>query len=243
MDRFTELQEKFRALGGYYKLSKEEQEEYKTLKVGTEPVTKEEDIKKNNDISPLDRIKKLEDQLASMAKENSSLREETSKLQEGWAEYVEPAKRNKTATLKIYRKDSESPAGVVIAISTFKNNAFDEETRKNDKLILNMKIKYEDGKEVDEKIDAKDFTKIREIEKVEIIKEDSRVLRKVEDYVRIPEKDKDGYPRRVLSGGSGYGQNVGTSSVPLEVFMVKSTVTVKRKNGQTIQMSSDFLNM
>lgn len=227
MTRFDDLKAK-----GWAKLTAEERAEYSELKKSEVPV------KADND-----RISKLEEMVAKLSADNSNLRAETAKLQEGWAEYKPPTEQNKTATLKVYRKDSDSPAGVVINCTTFKNNAFNEETRKNDKVIFNITLKYDDNTTEDLKIDAMDFVKIREIEKVEIIKEDRRTLRKVEDYIIVPDKDREGYPKRVLDGGTGYGQNVGTMKTPLEVFMVKSEVVVRRKNGQEITMSSDFLNL
>jgi len=189
------------------------------------------------------RIKALEDALARRDAENSTLRQETRKLQEGWAEYKSPVGENKTATVKIYRKNAESPAGVIVKVIVFKNNEFNEETRKYDKLVYTVTLRYDDGTTEDIKIDAMELSKIREIEKVEIIKENSRTLRKVQEYVPYAEKDREGYPKRILSGGSGYGTSVGTGKVPLEVFMVKSDVTVRRNNGQEFEMSADFLNL
>ena len=190
-----------------------------------------------------DRIKALEEALARKDQENDSLRNETQKLQEGWKDYESPVDKNKTATVKIYKEDEEQAPGVIIEAKVFKNNAFNEETRKNDKLLYTITVLDEKGDTKDYKIDAEDLSKIKEIEKVEIIKEKSRTLRKVQDYVVSASKDKDGFPKRMLGGGTGYGTSIGEGKVPLEVFMVKSTVTIRRISGQEFEMDSDNLNL
>lgn len=232
--RFEELKAK-----GWMNLDGAEREEYKSLKPDDGKVKHAAASQSDSD----DRLARMEKQMELLLNENSNLRQESAKLQEGWAEYKPPSDQNKTATLKVWREDADSPAGVVIKLATFKNNAFNEETRKNDKLIYSVTVCYDDGSLKELKIDASDFSKIREIEKVEIVKEDSRTLKKVEDYVTAPEFDKQGYPKRMLDGGGGYGHSTGANKVPLEVFMVKSTVTVRRKSGQEIQMESDNLNL
>jgi len=190
-----------------------------------------------------DRITRLERMVSSLTNENSSLRKETAKMEKGWAEYESPKDRNSTATLKIYREDADAPACAITKITTFKNNAFNEETRKRDKLIYTVSTMDKDGNVKDLKMDAVDFAAMKEIEEVEIISEDSRVLKKVDGHVSSPELDRDKFPKRMLDGGSGYGTNVGGGKVPLEVFKVESTVTVKRENGQEIQMEAKYLNM
>ena len=189
-----------------------------------------------------ERIRKLEEMVGKLSADNSNLRQESAKLQEGWQEYVPPAKRNKNATLKIYRENAEAPAGVIIEAKVFKQNDWNEETHKYDRLVYSIKLRLDDASIKDIKLDAKQLSEIREIEKIEIIKEDRRTLRKVEGYVTVPDRDKAGFPKRVLSG-SGYGSNIGSVQVLLEVFAVKSIVTVKRKNGQEFQMDADYLNI
>ena len=236
----------------FFGLSSEEKKEYRMLKEiaeKSEPTfTKEEAAQFDGPPvklfdGPEDRLTKLEKMVERLSAENSNLREESSKLQDGWSDYESPAGANKTATIKFYQKDADSPKGVIVKAVVFKDNEFNEETHKYDKLVYTIDVRYDDGKEESLKIDAVELAKIREIEKVEIIKEDKKTLRKVEDYITIPERDKAGYPKRMLSGGSGYGQNVGKNQVPLEVFMVKSICTVKRKNGQEFQIDNDFLNL
>jgi hypothetical protein len=234
MERFKELQAKAKELGGYLALSKEEKAEYQSLKPKEAPVAAPKED---------DRIARLEAMVEKLSGENTNLREETAKQQEGWGEYTPPSDENKTATVKIYRKDADSPAGVVIKAVTLKNNAFDEETRKYDKLIFKATVRYDDGETEDMEIDGMEFAKMQEIEQVEIIKEDTRKLRKVAGYVPSPDTDKQGFPKRMLSGGSGYGSSIGSGKVPLEVFRVESTVTVKRSNGQEFEIESDYLNL
>lgn len=234
MERFDELKSKMKELGGYMKLPQEEQKEYTALKKAKEaaPSNKMEE-----------RLAALEKALADKDVENASLREETQKLQDGWKEYKSPAGQNKTATVKIYKENEDDKGGVIVSVRTFKNNAFDEETRKYNKLIYKANVRYSDKETKEIEIEAEELAEIREIEKVEVIKENKRKLRKVQDYVVAPERDKEGYPKRMLSGGSGYGANIGSDKIPLEVFMVKSTVTVRRTNGEEFEMESDYLNI
>lgn len=243
-ERFDELKEKMKVVK-YFGLSVEEKSEYQNLKKELGIAEKEElpDEPVVVKSSEEDRIARLEKMVESLSAENSNLRSETAKMQEGWSEYKAPAAGNKYATVKIFRKDADSPSGVIVKAVVFKDNELDEQTRRYDKLIYNITLRYDNGKEEVVKMAAEDLAKIREIEKVEIVKEDRRTLRKVEDYAIIPEKDKEGFPKRMLDGGSGYGQNIGKHQVPLEVFMVKSTCTVKRKNGQEFQIENDFLNL
>ena len=243
-ERFKELFEK-----GYKNLDMPTRKEYSALKAKLEkstpiPENMTKDISQSEGNSDSeDRITRLEKMVDSLTNENFSLRKETSKLEKGWAEYESPIARNKIATLKVYRKDADAPAGVIIKLVTFKNNAFDEETRKRDKLIYTLTIMYDNNEIEDLKMDAREFAEMKEIEEVEIIGEDSRTLKKVDGYVRKPNMDKDKFPKRVLSGGSGYGMNIGSQKVSLNIFMVKSTVTVKRSSGQEITLESDYLNM
>lgn len=190
-----------------------------------------------------ERIKALEEALAKKDQENQSLRSETAKQQEGWKEYEGVADENKTATVKIYKEDEDQEPGIIIKAKVFKDNEFNEETRKYDKLVYVITVRTDDGETKEYKIDAQRLSKITEVERVEIIKEDSRKLRKVQEYVVAPARDKDGYPKRMLGGGTGYGTSIGDGKVPLEVFRVESTVTVKRMNGQEFEMDSKYLNI
>ena len=243
MDRFDELKAKIKETGGFLGLSKEEQTEYKTLKsqASDTPEPRVDKVEKGNKTE--DRLKALEDALAESRAENSNLREESAKLQEGWSDYTPPGDANKTATIKIYRENAEAPAGVIVDAKVFSSTEFDEETRKYDKLIYTITCRYDDESLVDHRIEAELLSQIREIEKVEIIDEVSRTLKKVDGYVPRASTDKEGYPKRQLNGGSGFGHSEGEGEVELAVFMVKSTVTVKRANGQEFEMEADNLNL
>jgi hypothetical protein len=242
MTRFEELQQK-----GWPKLTADERTEYQALKNGTPVEQKPGAMMLTTKLevsgSSEDRIKKLEDMVARLSGELSVSKQETSKLQEGWQDYVPPQARNKTATLKIYRENSDTDPAVIVKVVTFKDNEFNEETRKYDKLVYTVTLMDDKGKTKEIKMDATIFFKIREVERVEIIREDRRMLRKVDGFVYAPDRDKDGFPKRILDGGSGYGRNIGSTSVPLEIFAVKSTVVVKRPGGQEITMDSNYLNL
>jgi hypothetical protein len=225
MATFEELSQK-----GWKNLTAEERAEYQKLK----PVEADPNE---------DRIKKLEDMVSRLTVDNTNLKQESAKLQEGWQEYVPPAQRNKTATLKIYRENASANPAVITKVITFKDSDWNEETHKFDKLVFTVTLRYDSGETKEIQMAADILTKIREIEEVEIIKEDRRTLRKVDGYVVVPNRDNEGYPKRELSASGGYGHSIGANKVPLEVFTVKSDVTVKRKNGQEFQMDSAYLNL
>ena len=239
LERFNELKTK-----GWKNLGGEEREEFQKLRGEHEGLRATLADPPTPPVSDANaRIKALEEMVAKLATDNTRLQTETTKLQEGWAEYVPPAKRNKEATLKVYRADSDAAPALIVKMVVHKHNAFNEETRKNDKLIYKVTVRADDGSEKAIEMDSKQFTEIKEVEKVEIIKEESRTLRKVDGYVTKPMTDKDGYPKRILGAAGNYGNSMGTVEVPLEVFAVKSTVTVKRKNGQQFTLDADYLNL
>jgi len=209
--------------------------------LGDEPKTPEP--KAEPKATENDRIANLERMVEKLSGENSNLRDKTAVMQKGWEEYKAPIAGNKTATVKIYRADADSPAGIITSCRVFKNNAKNEENGKFDKLILSVMLRYDDETTEEIKLDSKELSSLKEVEQIEIVKENSRTLRKVEGYVKSPDTDREGFPKRMLSGGEGFGTSIGSGKVPLEVFMVKSEVTVKRQNGQEFEMDSNYLNL
>jgi hypothetical protein len=162
--------------------------------------------------------------------------------QNKWEE-VEPGKeKHRTARLKLYQKDGESPYGVVTRVDTFKQNAWNEETHKHDKLIYKIDVLYDDGKTETIEIDAESYTQLSQTEEVELIAVDRKKMRKVSGKTGIPIRDKEGYPIMKVDGrGYGIAQGI-VGEVELEDIMYDETFTVQRQNGQTFKIHANYLN-
>ena len=164
---------------GWVNLSSSEKTEYQAFKKAEEDTAREDaekeargEVQKEAPDNKMEqRLEALERALAQKDVENEGLRNETRKLQEGWQEYDVQTEGNKTATVKIYREDADSKPGIITNIKTFKHNAFNEETRKNDKLIYSITCWYDKDTDKEFKIDAEDLALFTEVETVEIIEE------------------------------------------------------------------------
>ena len=118
------------------------------------------------------------------------------KMSEKYGEWkeVEPGKgQNKTATLRLYQKDTQSPFGAIVRADYLKT-VWDEETHKHDKMLYQVEVLYEDGAREELEMPVEDYIKLNQTETVELVKVDRKKLRQVSGKVGIPMKDSDGYP-------------------------------------------------
>ena len=242
-ERLDELKKKLAEVGGYMGLSKKEREEYSALK--KEP-TKE---KPKEDTVTLSRAE-LGDLIGdAVSKEAARIREADSegfeKMDESkWHEYKEPKDRNKTATLKIYQEDSDREPELVVKCVVHTHYGMDEETRRKNKLVFKVTLLSKDGETREVKMDAVDYAQIRNIETVELIKNDRKILRKVDGKVWVNPKNKEGYVVRRLGDGTGrYGVAANEGhEVDLEVLRVEENFVAKRESGQEFEIAGDCLN-
>jgi len=162
-------------------------------------------------------------------------------VEDGWAE-VEPGKeRHKTATLRLYQKDTKSPYAAIIR-ADFLKMVWDEETHKHNKMLYELELMYEDGKKEVIEMDGDSFVKLGQREVVELIDVDRKKMRQVTGKASIPLKDSEGYPiLKMNAGGFGSAKSV-IGEVELEVIRFEEIFTVKRPSGQKFKIHSKYLN-
>jgi len=138
------------------------------------------------------------------------------------------------AFMKKYRKDSESPLGM---ITEFKHHRWDqdERTREMNKDIYKMTVLYDNGEEETTEISLMEFSKLTEYEKVKIIKMDKEEKELVSGYVHKP-RVKNGYAMR----GTNYPAD--GVKVPMTVTTAEYTATIVRENGQKLVLPEKYLN-
>ena len=242
MDRFQELKEK-----GYAKLNGEERKEYKALKEQANAGGNGGSGGPKGVFMTQEQLDKIANDAASaaikhMKTENRDLRHQVQEEKFGeWKEFKDPKKGYKTARLRLYREDAKSPAGVIVRADYLKT-VLNPETNTRDKLIYEIEVLYENDKKEVIEVDALDFSKINEIETIELIECERTKMRKVDGKIGVPLKDEDGYPIYKMNSG-GYGSSRGVvGEVDLEVVRYDEMFTAKRANGQTFKIHADYLN-
>jgi hypothetical protein len=83
-------------------------------------------------------------------------------------EYIAPVKPKHTATLRKWRKDSDSPWGFLVKAQHHKFE-YDEDTRRHDKDMYKFTFRFEDGKEEDVLLPYLELTKMNDTETVRIL--------------------------------------------------------------------------
>jgi hypothetical protein len=245
-ERFDELTEKFRAKGGYHTLEKEEKEEYKLLKDKLEQ-EEEQVVVEEKAEEPKVEEKKIEvtqsqlEQIVADAVERARKRENVTedKLYGKWKEFKEAEGDNQTATLKVWQPTKNDKRGLIVRQEYLKED-FNLRTGKNDILVYEIEVLYDDGKTdvVEAKVD--DLVKINQKERVRIVKVDRKKMVKHEGTVLVTPKNKEGYV--VRRADSSYGRAEGGFEVPLEVIKYDETFTCKRESGQTFEIKGIYLN-
>lgn len=158
-----------------------------------------------------------------------------------WKEVERGKGANKTAKLRLYQEDSESPFGVIVR-ADYHKTVWDEETHKHDKMLYKVEVLYEDGSKKSLEMDAIEYSKINVTEDVELIKNDRKEMRMSSGKIGRPMRDKDGYPiYKMNAGGYGAARDV-IGEVDLEVIRYDETFTVRRPNGQEFEIHSKYLN-
>jgi hypothetical protein len=173
----------------------------------------------------------LADEIAALRVQPTN---ETSLLN-GWQKESPEEKRKHTATIKIYRKDSDSLPALIVDWK-FHKWALDEFTRRNNVPIYKITLQYDDGKQEVVELPLSIFAEIKEVEKVEILEQKEEKLKMATDFVKR-RAVKDGY---VMYSPDPMFQPL--EPVPLEVKMSKFTCKIKRANGQVLTLPAERLN-
>lgn len=183
----------------------------------------------------------LEATIASYMAQNNELKERNAKLERvngeaGWKTQTPATVKTHTATLKRWQVDSEKPMGLVVDWK-FHKNVFDELSRRHDKPVYKVTLRYDDGTTSVEEILWEDFAKIVETEVVDILDKKVTVLERVTGKKRTNKKMVDGYLTELPKERASEGMIVDLKETRDEIMM-----TVKRPNGQVFDISATRLN-
>ena len=222
--RFEELSNR-----GFIHLKQEEKAEYQALKAILYPAQHPEPRVAATPNEMITMSKKDLDELISQKLAAAPVPRKMGEQQ--WKDAEAPKKKIYTATLRKYRVDSEKPEGLIVDMY-FHKNILDEITRRNDKPIYKVKLRYDDGVEEVIEMPLEEIAKITEHETVKILEQKKDVKTKTHGYVYKKEVTREGY----------------TSDRPTDT-MVELTETkelytclIERANGEQFWLPSDKLN-
>ncbi|MBU1621834.1 MAG: hypothetical protein KKF27_21585 [Gammaproteobacteria bacterium] len=183
-----------------------------------------------------ERLKVKDEEIARMKKEKQSL----SLSGESWEEIDPMQKRKKFADMKLYRETSDDELGLIINWKHLKDE-WNEKVRDYDQ-IYKITCIYPDGSTKEFEMPYLKFGTIHDVEKVEIIEEDVKKLRKVYGKVRKAYRDKSGYTYSKPFNELDVEDKPGSDWVDLEEIRDHVMVTIKRANGQEIRLEGSKLN-
>ena len=225
-DRFTELREKMKEAGGYFKLSKEDQAEYKALKDATDTqVPQSGDDSVTLPKSQLDGLLARLDRLEAENKQMS-----TSKLKQGeneWEEDIEEYSGKRKATMRTlngkylidWRHDPHQGIGKII---------FNDNTRETEH-IYQITLLDADGNITTEDFSWKNLPKLP---KEEVLILDKKIQRF---------KKKTGMARKKKTDWAEY-RSEELGSVPMYVKEEKISYTIELPDKRKIELDSSRLN-
>jgi len=150
-----------------------------------------------------------------------------------WRKKKDEGPMIRTAKMRRYQKDSDSPIGLVVG---FKHHKWDrdERTLEMNKDIYKLTVMYEDSQE-DIELPYGELAKMENFETVKIMKLDKEEKEMIQGYVNRPQT-KNGYVMR----GERYPAN--GEMVPLKVMSADYTAHIVRENGQKLTIDARFLN-
>lgn len=204
-ERFLKLKAK-----GFNKLGKYERAEYKSLKAeiegGVKATGKVATVAPPANEPVLQMTKaQLDEAIANgvaneMRKIGEANREASKSIipaKGGWKEYKGEKKQIHTATIRKYRKDSDSPWALIVDWKHHKWD-IDELTRRRDKDIYKLKLLYfedgeDQGKEEEIEMPLFDFANIEDYEEVRILDADKKVFVQVQGHTQKSATDRSGY--------------------------------------------------
>ena len=155
-----------------------------------------------------------------------------------WTKKREDKKANRVATMRLYREDGLSEPGLIIDWR-FVRNIEDPDTRKKDVPVYQITVKYDEEVKKYE-IPLEEMVKINEFEKVEIIKQHIEDQELKQGVGQKP-FTKSGYS---FSSPGFFGTKQQESSEDFDYVVTRQdiTCTIKRPNGETLDIHSSRLN-
>lgn len=241
MERLETLKEK-----GWKHLSKDEKKEYQELKSADVPNTVPEGFEPLSTVKVKDTITMTKDELADLVAEaaealHARRHVKDDKLLGKWSEFKEVEGNNQTATLKVYQEDVTKPRGIIIKAEFYKRVMNPEENKFN-KDLFKLTVLYPDNTTEEIEMDSILYAGIADIERVELIKNDRKKMKKSIRSINVTPKDKGGYTSRAADRGGEYGDSQGGYEVPLDDIKYKETFTCKTEKGQIFEVKGQDLN-
>lgn len=233
LERFIELRKR-----GFVNLPQPEKDEYRTLKAqfaNEIAATDESHAEETLSISRIELSRMIQD---AVEKERDRNKTETRALEavvgiNSWREKGPQKDIIRTATLRKYQKDSESPEALIIDWK-FHKMEWDEDTRRHNKAIYKVKLKYPDGNEETIELPLTRFAELKDYATVKILKQTKKEFEQISGFVRRRPK-KDGYAMH----GEKYP---GGEKIPLSVIREEYICEVQLPDGKTLEVSADRLN-
>lgn len=150
-----------------------------------------------------------------------------------WHDLELPKQRKYTATLKLWQKDYRSPKGLVV---DWKRSRFGMDSDGEKTEFFDVTVRYDDGNEEVVELPIIEFSRMNEIERVEIVSMKERKLQMKEGETRASVIEVDD------AGISTVMDRKTTQVVPLVVIKNEPIATIRRANGQTMQLPVNRLN-
>ena len=158
-----------------------------------------------------------------------------------WEEESEERKQNKTARMRLFQEDGNSEFGLIIDWKFLKNERREDIDGVKVVQMYEITVAYEGDKVEKHTIPLIDFVRINDLETVEIIATEEKVLTKKHGKVRRVAKNREGYAMSPhVEGGTDFVM-LG-DWVDLKETKVLTIHTIKRPNGQTLKINNSRLN-
>ena len=156
-----------------------------------------------------------------------------------WMKARDIKKANPTAKLRLYRVDGLSEPGIIIDWK-FKENVFNEETRRYDLPIYHITVLYDDDEKKFYDIPLLNMIQINEFEEVEITKQDVEVQQMSQGKGQRA-MTKAGY---TFSNPAFFGTKATGPGEEFDYIVTRKevTCTIKRPSGKTMKIDSSRLN-
>lgn len=162
---------------------------------------------------------------------------------EGWREIKEDKKENNEASLRMYRKDGNSPKGIIVDMKFFENvwDPYHPDRIKDQ--IYEFTIQYDGGKTEKIQMPYIRLLDIQEREVVKILERKTKLLERVTGRVERSARTKDGYVLSKSLGGEEQRIKVSNSVIVDQKEIVEvSEVLIQRPNGEKFWIQQSKLN-
>uniref|UniRef100_A0A6M3LQB7 Uncharacterized protein n=1 Tax=viral metagenome TaxID=1070528 RepID=A0A6M3LQB7_9ZZZZ len=177
----------------------------------------------------------LQDMLKQMIEEREANQPKADEVPlNTWVSEGKKKDMQRTARLRLYQKDSDSPIGIVTG---FKHHKWGQNPRTLEMNvdIYKVSLVYDDGTQEEIEMPYEEFSKMELKEEVKILKIDVAEKVMTQGYVNKPQQ-KNGY----IVYGDRYPRT--GERIPLEVKSADYTAHIERPNGQKLTLDIKYLN-